>query len=96
MSPPYACPVCDLVGLNVRPYPTWPPLPGVILAPPYFDQLARESYEVCARCGFEFGFDDSPGGDMPGDSFESYREERIAEVSVVRPRARAGSRSGCS
>jgi hypothetical protein len=47
--------------------------------PPYVNQLGRGSYEVCARCAFEFGFDDNPGGNLAGDSFESYRATWIAE-----------------
>jgi hypothetical protein len=30
------------------------------------------SYDVCACCGFEFGFDDNPGTAEP-QSFEAYR-----------------------
>jgi hypothetical protein len=68
----YACPVCGYVGLEVKPYALWPPPPDVELRPPYEDQLGRPSYEVCPRCGFEFGNDDNPGTAEP-ESFEEYR-----------------------
>lgn len=71
----YACPVCEAVELDVKPYETWPPPPGVLLTPPYENQLGRPSYEVCRNCGFEFGNDDNPGGDATPDSFESYRHD---------------------
>jgi hypothetical protein len=73
----YACPVCDFVGLDTKPYEVWPP-PGVELRPPYRHQLGRPSYEVCLRCGFEFGNDDDPGTAAPL-SFVEYRAEWLAE-----------------
>jgi hypothetical protein len=69
----FACPVCEHVGLDVKPYEIWPPPEGVDLRPPYWIQLGEPSYEVCVRCGFEFGNDDDPGTVPVGDSFESYR-----------------------
>lgn len=70
----YTCPVCRRTGLTVRPYATWPPPEGVQLSPPYENMLGRPSYEVCPRCGFEFGNDDNPGTAEPV-SFEDYRRE---------------------
>jgi hypothetical protein len=70
-----AMPVCDYPGLSAKPYEMWPPPEGTALHPLYEDQLGRASYEVCVRCGFEFGFDDDPG-EAPGKSFEVYRTER--------------------
>lgn len=70
----FACPVCDYHGLEVAPYERWPPPPGLRLAPPYEEILGRPSYEVCPRCGFEFGNDDNPGTSSPV-SFEEYRRE---------------------
>jgi len=70
----YECPVCGHVGLDVAPYERWPPPEGVELAPPYADMLGRPSYEVCLRCGFEFGNDDDPGT-APPQSFDGYRRE---------------------
>jgi hypothetical protein len=74
----YSCPVCEYSGLTSRPYESWPPAPGVVLRPPYEDQLGAPSYEVCPRCGFEFGNDDNPGTAAPS-SFEQYRVEWEAE-----------------
>lgn len=70
----YTCPVCGYPGLECKPYALWPPPPGVDLQPPYCDALGRPSYEVCPRCGFEFGNDDNPGTAKPV-SFEQYRRE---------------------
>lgn len=74
----WECPVCRHVGLTVKPYERWPPPAGQPLAPPYEDSLGKPSYEVCPRCGFEFGNDDNPGT-APPQSFEAYRLEWEAE-----------------
>jgi hypothetical protein len=66
--------VCNHVGLQAKPYETWPPPPTLVLTPPYQDLLGMPSYEVCLRCGFEFGNDDNPGTATPM-SFEEYRYE---------------------
>jgi hypothetical protein len=50
------------------------------LTPPYEDLLGRGSYEVCPRCGFEFGNDDNPGTGSPS-SFDDYRHEWQARGS---------------
>jgi len=50
------------------------------LSPPYEDLLGRASYEVCLRCGFEFGNDDNTGTAAPS-SFEQYRAEWEADGS---------------
>jgi hypothetical protein len=76
----FACPVCGFMGLSVRPYQVWPPPPGLKLVPPYGDLLGSPSYEVCRRCGFEFGNDDDPGT-APPLSFEAYRGEWVAHGS---------------
>lgn len=70
----YECPVCGFVGLDEKPYETWPPPSAVPIAPPYQDWLGRPSYEVCPLCGFEFGNDDNPGTCDP-ISFVEYRAE---------------------
>jgi hypothetical protein len=70
----FECPVCSYFGLTVKPYELWPPPAEMKLAPPYEDFLGRASYEVCPRCGFEFGNDDNPGTGSP-TSFEEYRAE---------------------
>ena len=51
----------------------WPPPEGLAISPPYADFLGSPSYDVCLRCGFEFGNDDDPGV-RPPLSFEAYRE----------------------
>jgi hypothetical protein len=70
----FECPICQHLGLKMRPYAQWPPAPGLEITPPYEDFLGRPSYEVCPRCGFEFGNDDNPGTAAP-TSFEEYRRE---------------------
>jgi len=74
----YKCPVCQYPGLRDRPYESWPPPPEMPLSPPYEDLLGSPSYEVCPRCGFEFGNDDNPGTGVPS-SFEQYRLEWESE-----------------
>jgi hypothetical protein len=70
--------VCYSFLLAYKPYEVWPPPPDQVLSPPYEDLLGRPSYEVCSRCGFEFGNDDNPGT-APPSSFEEYRLEWTAE-----------------
>lgn len=74
----FTCPVCDYPGLTTAPYELWPPAKDLVLKPPYELQLGRPSYEVCPKCGFEFGNDDNPGTAEPA-SFEEYRAEWIDE-----------------
>lgn len=74
----FSCPVCCNETLEAAPYEVWPPPGNLVISPPYEDFLGRPSYEVCPRCGFEFGNDDNPGtGD--GVSFEEYRRGWEAE-----------------
>ena len=70
----WECPVCRHVGLTQKPYERWPPQDMAQLVPPYENALGRPSYEVCPRCGFEFGNDDNPGTASPS-SFDDYRVE---------------------
>ena len=73
----YYCPCCGYDGLGCPAYeclssPPW----GDFGTPPYGQTLGMPSYEVCACCGFEFGFDDDPGA-SEGTSFEAYLNEWI-------------------
>jgi hypothetical protein len=74
----FTCPVCGYDCLQSKPYEKWPPPEGLRLSPPYEDMLGTPSYEVCPRCGFEFGNDDNPGT-APPQSFEEYRKNWEAE-----------------
>jgi predicted RNA-binding Zn-ribbon protein involved in translation (DUF1610 family) len=76
----FRCPVCDAEELTAPPYEVWPPPADVELQPPYEDQLGSPSYEVCPKCGFEFGNDDNPGT-APPVSFDAYRRAWIADGS---------------
>ena len=51
------CPVCGYNQLNEPP----------------FDSFGYPSYEICACCGYEYGFDD----ESEGLSFSEYREKWI-------------------
>ena len=75
----YSCPVCGYPGLDVKPYASWPPPEGLLLAPPYEVLLGSPSYDVCVRCSYEFGFDDNPDWETPGTSFEEYRARWVAD-----------------
>lgn len=74
----YECPVCEYAGLEAKPYATWPPPAELEIEPPYEAWLGTPSYEVCARCGFEFGNDDNPGT-AEGVSWAEYRQEWVAD-----------------
>ena len=76
----FECPVCGYDGLTEPPYERWPPPEGAELTPPYESALGRPSYEVCPRCGFEFGNDDNPGTAAPV-SFDEYRREWVVRGS---------------
>lgn len=71
----YDCPVCGHPGLEQSPYEVWPPPADLELTPPYEDFLGQPSYEVCPRCGFEFGNDDNPGTGATPASFDGYRRD---------------------
>jgi hypothetical protein len=88
MSDLYACPVCGHPGLTSKPYERWPPPADGPLTPPYEETLGQPSYEVCPRCGFEFGNDDNPGTSDPV-SFEEYRRqwERRGRPWFTEPRS---------
>jgi hypothetical protein len=71
----FECPVCEFIGLEVKPYATWPPPNGMPITPPYVDWLGEASYEVCPMCEFEFGHDDDPGEGADPMSFAEYRAD---------------------
>jgi hypothetical protein len=93
MADNYTCPVCQYPGLSARPYATWPPPANLEIRPPYEDWLGAPSYEVCPRCGFEFGNDDNPGTAEPL-SFETYRAQwkregcRVFDPALIAARSR--------
>jgi hypothetical protein len=91
----YTCPVCRFEGLAYPPYESWPPPPDIELSPPYEDLLGAPSYEVCPRCGFEFGNDDNPGTGIPV-SFEQYRAEWEADGRPTFDQGRGGDGPGTS
>lgn len=69
----FRCPVCGFIGLESRPYENMPEkIDRNGAAPPYCLLWGQPSYEVCDCCGFEFGFDDEPGGSAQPVSFAEY------------------------
>jgi hypothetical protein len=75
----YVCPCCGYPDLSAPPYehiglPPWPDHGS----PPYHQRYGFPSYECCACCGFEFGFDDDPGASAAASSFREYLSEWIA------------------
>lgn len=75
----YVCFCCGWDQLDFRPYKNSPEVPTDTraLTPPYNQYWGSGSYGVCECCGYEFGNDDEPGGDAPGDSFEESRTHWI-------------------
>ena len=90
----FTCPVCGCDCLQSKPYEKWPPPEGLRLSPPYEDMLGTPSYEVCPRCGFEFGNDDNPGT-APPQSFEEYRKNWEAEGQPWFDRGAEERHRGC-
>jgi len=73
------CPCCGYAGLEQAQYDQLKSTPvSNDLQPPYCQYFGFPSYEVCACCGFEFGFDDEPGVSEPS-TFHKYRQEWIAD-----------------
>jgi hypothetical protein len=75
----YYCPCCGYDGLSGPAYAQIGPPPWSDFGPPpYSNRLGFPSYEVCACCSYEFGFDDDPGPGAKSSSFEEYRSEWLA------------------
>jgi hypothetical protein len=73
------CPCCGYDGLVGPAYANLGPPPWLRHGdPPFATRLGLASYQVCDCCGFEFGFDDEPGGDAKPCSFVHYRTEWLA------------------
>lgn len=71
----HVCPVCGWRELETPPYENMPPAPQAVIStvkPPYSETWGTASYEVCTCCGYEFGYDDDPGGGQGGLSFAAY------------------------
>lgn len=69
----FRCPCCGWPGLSERPFSQWPDRPPPEAAPPYSPAFGLASFEICACCGFQFGYDDDPGASGTATSFEHYR-----------------------
>ncbi len=75
----YRCPCCGFFGLSVPPYERLQdPSHSRRLPPPYGEHFGFPSYEICACCGYEYGFEDDPGAGS-GTSFENYLKDWIAD-----------------
>lgn len=68
------CPACGFEPLDVPPYRDYTGVVPEEATPPYDEYLGQASYDVCPRCGFEFGNDDNPGT-APASTFREYRQE---------------------
>lgn len=77
------CPVCSYDKLKSPAYENIESVNEAELysfAPPYEVKLGKPSYEVCPKCGYEFGNDDNPGTSA-GISFADYHTEWEASGS---------------
>lgn len=74
----FHCPCCGYEGLDCPAYQNLgpPPWPRDV-KPPYSVHFGPASYDVCACCGFEFGFDDEPGGDVTPITIDKYLDDWI-------------------
>src|SRR5262245_11585155 len=79
----FVCPCCGYPEIADPPYERMglPPWLDHGL-PPYAQRYGFPSYECCPCCGFEYGFDDDPGGSAAASSFREYLTEWIAEGCV--------------
>jgi hypothetical protein len=78
----YFCLVCGYPGMEGKLYANIPDDPRVEmygLLPPYALAWGLPSHDVCSCCGYEFGFDDEPGGAVDGLSFLEYLEKWVAD-----------------
>ena len=79
----YVCPCCGYPEIGSPPYermglPPW----ADHGSPPYSQRYGFPSFECCACCGFEYGFDDDPGASATAASFREYLADWIAGGSV--------------
>ena len=79
----YVCPCCGYPEVGSPPYermglPPW----ADHGSPPYSQRYGFPSFECCACCGFEYGFDDDPGASATAASFREYLADWIAGGSV--------------
>lgn len=76
----YHCPSCGYPGLDSKPYNEMPQVIDLSkVKPPYCEFWGNPSYEVCDCCGFEFGFDDDPGGTAKAETFDEYLAHWISK-----------------
>lgn len=77
---PFACPCCGHRGLGEPAYAALPEPPfGDLGAPPYVGRFGYASFECCACCGFEFGYDDDAGASGQACSFADYLARFVAQ-----------------
>jgi hypothetical protein len=51
---------------------------GDLGPPPYIGRFGEASFQICACCGFEYGYDDDAGASGRARSFAAYLEEFLA------------------
>ncbi len=79
----FVCPCCGYPQLAGPPYERMALPPWLDHGkPPYHLRYGSASYDCCSCCGFEFGFDDDPGGSAKACSFSEYLADWIARGCV--------------
>ena len=80
MTNHFACPCCGYFGLSAPAYEDLPNPPfGDLGLPPYVGRFGFASFQCCACCGYEFGFDCDAGASGRARSFEDYRVQWIKD-----------------
>jgi hypothetical protein len=79
----FVCPCCGYPELDCAPYERMGLPPWLNhSSPPYHDRYGFASFDCCACCGFEFGFDDDPGASATASSFADYLADWIARGCI--------------
>lgn len=69
----FACPCCGWWGLGSPAYDKLPQPPfGDLGQPPYIGRFGSASFDCCACCGFEYGYDCDPSASGRRGSFRDY------------------------
>jgi hypothetical protein len=70
---PFACPCCGFRGLDYPAYDQLPDPPfGDLGQPPYIGRFGSASFQCCACCGFEYGYDCDPDASGRRGTFRDY------------------------
>jgi len=76
----FECPCCGCISLSAQPYAEISHAgERSPIAIPYESVFGAPSYEGCDSCGYEFGFDDNPGGGLEGQRFSEHRASWLSK-----------------